>query len=509
MASVYLAVQESLDRHVALKLLKRFDEPTESERFLNEGKFIASLNHRNIITIHDLGLVGERHYISMEYLEGGTLQDRIQSMMSPGEALDLLVQVGECLDFAHRKGIVHRDIKPANILFHGDGTPILSDFGIAKQRATDSALTMDGMALGSPYYLSPEQAEGLPLDGRADLYALGVILFELLTGRRPYEGRSPVEVIMAHLTQPVPELPEPLSGYQDLLVRLMAKGRHQRFPTAGALVKHVRALRDATAAPLSRLPPAGKPDAPVFVVGRKGALGIAALGGVLIIATAAVIIDPDREEAQSAAAIAGSARSVGPVRTVTNSRSPQPDLPSVAVPAPAGGDPVLTPLSPGSPTVSALASSTDPVESIGSMATEEPMADFGPSAAPDSRAMELRRQQTIQGLLALAQTALEAYDLTKPAGRNAHHYYRQVLDLEAAHPQATQGIVAVADAYGDLVVRALDQFDYPKARRYLRRGLAVDPDNERLAALAPQTVATRDAPRRLVRKVKSTVKSWF
>ena len=244
MASVFLARQESLDRPVALKLLKRFDDPTVAERFPNEGRVIASLNHRNIITIHDLGVVGDRHYISMEYLEGGTLQDRIAANgLTAHQALDLVEQIGECLDFAHRKGVVHRDIKPANILFRSDGTPVLSDFGIAKRREANAELTIAGTALGSPYYLSPEQAEGVPLDGRTDLYSLGVVLFELLTGERPYEHESAIQVILGHVTQPVPKLPASLACYQAFLDRLMAKDRHQRFPTAGAMVSKLRTLR--------------------------------------------------------------------------------------------------------------------------------------------------------------------------------------------------------------------------------------------------------------------------
>jgi serine/threonine-protein kinase PpkA len=182
MATVYLATQESLDRRIALKLLKKFDKPEQSKRFINEGRIIASLNHQNIITIHDIGITGDQHYISMEYLEGGDLEARIQGGVTPAIAIDLLKTIGDCLSFVHRKGIVHRDIKPANILFRKDGTPILTDFGIAKQLEQDTRLTMDGTAMGSPDYLSPEQAECKPLDGRTDIYSLGIVLYEMLTG---------------------------------------------------------------------------------------------------------------------------------------------------------------------------------------------------------------------------------------------------------------------------------------------------------------------------------------
>ena len=242
MASVYLAVQESLERRVALKVLKKFDNLEHSQRFLYEGRIIASLNHHNIITIHDIGVIADRHYIAMEYLEEGSLADRIERGMQLPDILDLLESIGGCLDFVHRREIVHRDVKPANILFHTDGTPKLTDFGIAKQLDGDQNLTMDGSAFGSPYYLSPEQAEGRPLDGRSDIYGLGIVLYEMLTGDKPYAEHSDVETIVAHLNRPIPVLPETFSAYQDLLERMLAKAPEDRFASAGELVDRVREL---------------------------------------------------------------------------------------------------------------------------------------------------------------------------------------------------------------------------------------------------------------------------
>ncbi|WP_078119008.1 serine/threonine-protein kinase [Thiosocius teredinicola] len=252
MSSVYLAVQESLGRRVALKLMRKFDNPKQAERFLHEGRIIASLGHRNIITIHDVGVIGDRHFISMEYLEGGSLEDRIgENGMPPAKALSILEQIAGCLRFVHRKGIVHRDIKPGNILFHSDGTPKLTDFGIAKLLDSDQDLTMDGAALGSPYYLSPEQAEGRPLDGRTDIYALGIVLYQMLTGQKPFAKASPIETIVAHLTQPIPLLPHELSGYQPLLDRMIAKNPEDRVGSAKELVYMMRELRRSPPEPLS------------------------------------------------------------------------------------------------------------------------------------------------------------------------------------------------------------------------------------------------------------------
>ncbi len=244
MASVYLAIQESLNRPVALKLLRKFEQPAQTERFLNEARLIASLNHRHIITIHDVGLAQGRPYISMEYLQGGDLEARIARGMSAEEALDLLETIGDCLAHVHRQGIIHRDIKPANILFHLDGTPILTDFGVAKQIHVESGLTLDGLSLGTPYYLSPEQAQSSLLDGRTDIYGLGILFYEMLTGTKPYQGRTAVEIILAHITEPIPRLPPELRRYQSLLERLIAKSPDDRFASAEAMLAAIRELND-------------------------------------------------------------------------------------------------------------------------------------------------------------------------------------------------------------------------------------------------------------------------
>jgi len=242
MASVFLAVQESLGRRVALKVLKCLDRPAWAERFLAEARIIASLDHRNIINIHDLGITDGRPFLSMDYLEGGDLEARIAEGMTASDALAVLETMAECLEFVHRKGIIHRDIKPANILFHSDGRAILTDFGIAKHLAADRALTIDGTALGSPYYLSPEQAQSKPLDGRTDIYGLGILFFEMLTGRKPYQGDSAVDTILAHLNDPLPRLPKESIRFQTLLERMIAKSPDDRFVSASELAAFIRDL---------------------------------------------------------------------------------------------------------------------------------------------------------------------------------------------------------------------------------------------------------------------------
>ena len=239
MASVYLATQKSLDRLVALKVLKKFDTEAQVKRFFNEGKIIASLNHHNIITIHDLGEINGRCFLAMEYLDGGDLKQRINTGLQPAESLQLIKLIAHCLDFVHQKGIIHRDIKPENILFRKDDSPVLTDFGVAKQLQTDTSLTMDGSAIGSPHYISPEQAEQKPLDPRTDIYSLGIIFYEMLTGQKPFQGDSPIEIIIAHLTTEADPLPKNLARYQELLDLMIAKDANDRFESAADLIDYL------------------------------------------------------------------------------------------------------------------------------------------------------------------------------------------------------------------------------------------------------------------------------
>jgi serine/threonine-protein kinase PpkA len=247
MATVYLALQRSLERKVALKIMAPALAADASfcERFLREGKTLARLAHPHIVTVHDIGNVGEHYYMAMEYLPNGTLRERIAAGLSPEQGLQYIRQIASALGYAHSQGLIHRDVKPANILFRADGTAVLSDFGIAKSLDDRTQFTQVGFAVGTPNYMSPEQARGLDIDGRADLYALGVVLYEILVGELPYMGTDALSTALAHLTQPLPELPIQHSRYQTLLQRLLAKNPDERFSNAAELL----AALDAQPAP--------------------------------------------------------------------------------------------------------------------------------------------------------------------------------------------------------------------------------------------------------------------
>jgi serine/threonine protein kinase/tetratricopeptide (TPR) repeat protein len=237
MATVYLAVQESLGREVALKLLTRrlAEDPGAAERFVREARTAARLVHRHIVGIHDVGTAavegqGRQPYLAMEYLPGDTLS---VGPIAPRKALELAREIALALDHAHRQGVVHRDIKPDNILRRADGSSALADFGIARTADAGPGVTQEGITLGTPHYMSPEQLQGQELDGRSDLYSLGVVLYQLLTGEVPFKGTDGWSVGVQHISAPLPRLPAALARYQGVVDALMAKDPARR-PQTGA-----------------------------------------------------------------------------------------------------------------------------------------------------------------------------------------------------------------------------------------------------------------------------------
>ncbi|UCH93907.1 MAG: protein kinase [Candidatus Aminicenantes bacterium] len=245
MAEVHLAFQENLDREVAIKILDPIFLKDEKllKRFIYEAKTAAKLIHNNIVTIHDVGRSGDNHYIVMELLKE-SLRDRLKRIgkLSEAKALVIIKKIANALFYAHNKNIIHRDIKPDNIMFRLDETPVLVDFGIARALDVSTHLTMTGVRIGTPYYMSPEQCKGEKLDGRSDIYSLGVVFFELLTGAVPYKSETPTGVIYQHLQAPLPKLSGKLKKHQPLIDKMMAKEKEKRIKNGKELIKIIESL---------------------------------------------------------------------------------------------------------------------------------------------------------------------------------------------------------------------------------------------------------------------------
>src|SRR5260221_2791231 len=249
-SSVFLARSERLRRNVVLKVMNRGTSPRElddAERFQREYEIISSIAHRAIAEIHDFGTLPDYKYLAMEYIPCGDLRDRLRNPLSIDESLYYLRSIAEALRVIHVFGILHRDLKPANVMLREDNSPVLIDFGLARRSMDDAGTTGVGQVLGSPYYISPEQAQGQRVDARTDLYSLGVMFYEMLTGQRPYMGKSALAIMPQHAGSPVPILPSNVALQQALLDRLMAKRPEERYASADELLADLGPLVAAVA----------------------------------------------------------------------------------------------------------------------------------------------------------------------------------------------------------------------------------------------------------------------
>jgi eukaryotic-like serine/threonine-protein kinase len=249
-SSVYLARSERLRRNVVLKVMSRGTtarELDDAERFQREYEIISSIAHRAIAEIYDFGALPQHQYLALEYIPCGDLRDRLRNPMSIDESLYYLRSIAEALRVIHVFGILHRDLKPANVMLREDNSPVLIDFGLARRSIDDGGTTGAGQVLGSPYYISPEQSQGLRVDARTDLYSLGVMFYEMLTGQRPYSGKTAMDIMAQHAGAPVPRLPSSVALQQALVDRLMAKELSQRYASADELLADLGPLVAAVA----------------------------------------------------------------------------------------------------------------------------------------------------------------------------------------------------------------------------------------------------------------------
>ena len=242
MADVYRAEDERLGREVALKAVppEFARDPERIERFEREVRAAARLNHPNIVTVYEFGQGEGQHFYTMALMTGGDLKTRIRAHpegMGSDEARAVAVAMARALHYAHGRGFVHRDVKPENILFGEEETPQLTDFGIARAMSEGTGMTAAGMCIGSPHYMSPEQAQGLKVDARSDLYSLGVVFYEMLTGRLPFDAVNTFAAAYSHINHPVPELPPALAAWQPVVDRLLAKSPEDRYGSAGELAE--------------------------------------------------------------------------------------------------------------------------------------------------------------------------------------------------------------------------------------------------------------------------------
>jgi len=251
-SSVFLAECQRTGHRRVLKIFRQVPDVVEDgatfERFLREYELVAHLDHPNIARIHDIGVADDHVFLAMEYFPGGDLRARMKDPMSWRTALGYLRQMAAALAALHEVGVLHRDVKPGNVLLRDDGSVAFIDFGLARKLDLESEITGAGEIFGTPHYMSPEQGHGRPLDERSDLYSLGVVLFEMLTGEKPYVADTPLAVIYGHAHSPLPCLPAAVAHLQPLLDSLLAKNPADRPSSAVQLVARIDALLGQAAA---------------------------------------------------------------------------------------------------------------------------------------------------------------------------------------------------------------------------------------------------------------------
>ena len=469
MAEVYLATQLSLDREVAVKVLLRTEDAAFTERFIQEGHIVASLRHPAIITIHDIGQIADgRHYLAMEYIGGGDLAQHRGIVFSPSRALDIIRQLAGGLAVVHDGGLVHRDVKPANILFRDDGSVVLTDFGVAKSVELDNELTHFGIAVGSPAYSSPEQAQCQPLDARSDIYSLGVILAEMLTGTNPFRASSYPQTVLNHLQMPIPLLPPALAPYQPLLDRMLAKQPAERFASCRELLAAIDTLTEPDM-DQTRIAPAllMEPQAQPRRRRQRRAVGRwATVAAVLALAIGALGVGGYQWFQYS---------QISEFLTRAESRLGEGQL---TAPAYDNADYYFR---------QALRLDADNAEALDGL----------------RRVLDARITQALE----LAAQRLADDQLLEPAEDSAVHYYQQVLGWLPEHQVARDGLARVSERYVELAEAAYGRREYALALEYIEQGLEASPAYAPLLALHDahaQRVAKARAPRPAPRTAASS-----
>jgi serine/threonine protein kinase len=244
-SEVHVAHSTELGQYVAVKVLRTgpLSSTDDEERFERERELLMRIKHPAVVDVYDWGRGEDFRYIVTEYFPSGSLDLRIRNLMTTRDCIDIFLQMAGALVVVHAAGLCHRDLKPANIMMRPDGRIVIIDFGLAKPLGKGAQVTHSGEVRGSPYYISPEQADGAPADERSDLYSMGIIFYEMLTGTRPFRGTSVVAILQSHRDDPIPLLPEALSRFQPLVDGLLAKDPQDRFPSAASALAALARLK--------------------------------------------------------------------------------------------------------------------------------------------------------------------------------------------------------------------------------------------------------------------------
>jgi serine/threonine-protein kinase PpkA len=511
MASIFLAYQESLKRHVVLKVLNPKLDDVIKQRFIEEGRIIASLDHPNIITVFDVVSTKNNHLLAMEYLEGGDLEARLKIGIDTYEALEIISKIADALHRIHKQGIIHGDIKPANVLFRKNGCPLITDFGISHQIKPKQEVDLgEGDRYASPTYASPELIQGRPFDYRTDMYSLGIMLFEMLTGEKPYKGDTEIEMIANSIQNPVPKLPAKLKDLQPLIDKLMAKQQENRLSDCKLVTRFVDQFLNDHPDLKKDFSETKLIDSDVIVEyvskqkNRKDKSFSQFLSPILLSLILVLLIFVNKDTLINYWFNVSQTSHLHPKTPVTVVKISEP------VETKAIDNDAVERLKQSEQDLQAQKAILFAQEQEIERVKEELKAQQRLALEAEKEKLlqaEREKQKNINQLLAKAKRSLKKYHLTTPLNNNALYYYQKVLEYDANNKKALKGIEEVVYRYEVLARGAIDKYNYQKAQQFISTGLNIDPDNEKLLELQ-KTANIRNEPKRTLNKVKNFFENW-
>lgn len=509
MAAIYLAEQASLQRQVVLKFLNPKLDDAIKRRFIDEGRIIASLEHPNIITVFDVVSTEKYNFLAMEYLEGGDLEHQLKNGLDTYNALQIISKIADALHLIHKQGIIHGDIKPANVLFRRNGCPLITDFGISHQCEPKKEVNSGmGDLYASPTYASPELIQGMSFDYRTDMYSLGIMMYEMLVGEKPFQGDTEMEVIANSIQEPIPQLPDALKEFQPLLQSLLAKKPEDRLSDTKLVTRFVdQYLKDhPDLKTLSSETKLIDSNVVVEYVSKRKAqkstkAARLALSPLLLLLLLSLLVwfNKDTLWNQWFSELATSKPTAKPPAEKVPTSARQ----NAFVASEPSGD--------SEETVLLLKQSEEDLmrhQELLSQKEEEIQRVKSQLQQQQGNLQQKQsfKQKQIASLLKKAKQGLKEYRLTTPLNDNALYYYQKVLDMDANNKMAKKGIEEVVYRYELLARSELDKYHYQKAQQYISTGLSIDADNKRLKELQGEA-NIQNEPERAIKKVKNFFKN--
>ena len=494
MAAIYLAEQQSLQRQVVLKFLNPKLDEVVKKRFIDEGRIIASLKHPNIITVFDVVSSGKHNFIAMEYLPDGDLEARLLKKLDTFCVLNIISKIADALHVVHKQGIIHGDIKPANILFRGVDCPLLTDFGISHRIEPKKEVDVgSGDLYASPTYASPELIQGKPFDYRTDIYSLGIMLYEMLLGEKPFTGDTEIEIIANSIQQPVPQLPEALQELQPLLESLLAKSPDDRLSDAKLVTRFIIQY-------LKNHPDLSKPSSDTNLIDTDVVVEYIAKNKdvkskniktnyinpliLTLILLLTILLNKDTLWQEYIAV-----QPVTAPQLITTSVEQKENNTSLLVHEHEESNETKLELY--------------EQQNILNQKNIE-LAQVKKELEKQRKLIQnkqLNKKNRIRSLINKGKASLKKYHLTTPLNNNALYYFQKVLELDKNNKDAKKGVEDIVYRYELLARGELDKYHYQKAQSYISSGLSIDAKNERLLALQDEA-NLHNEPKRMINKVK-------